>query len=70
MIDTGKLKLNKEEMLHFGYQVIDTVVHHFEHQNEKSPVSFASREEMDKTFDQNIPEEPSNYQEVLDFVVK
>lgn len=63
-----KLKLSKEEMKQYGYQVIDTIVEHFDTENDKKPVAMASRAEMDTLFNMETPEQPSNYQEVLDFV--
>ena len=70
MSEAHKLQLSKEDMKKFGYQVIDTIVEHFDTENKKKPVARASREEMDSLFDLNTPENASNFQEVLDFVVK
>lgn len=70
MNDLSRLQLSKEEMRQFGYQVIDAVVEHFDKEREKMPVSLASREEMDQAFNENIPEEASDFKEVLDFVIK
>jgi glutamate/tyrosine decarboxylase-like PLP-dependent enzyme len=68
MDNSHKLQLSKEEMKQYGYQVIDTIVEHFDTENSKKPVSLASREEMDLLFKTEAPEEPTNYREVLDFV--
>ncbi|MBQ0787249.1 MAG: aspartate aminotransferase family protein [Oceanihabitans sp.] len=68
MDNSHKLQLSKEEMKQYGYQVIDTIVEHFDTENSKKPVSLASREEMDLLFKTEAPEEPTNYKEVLDFV--
>lgn len=65
----SKLRISKEEMQQYGYKIIDHIVNHFETQNTKKPVTFASREEMDSIFTENIPEEPTPANEVLDFVM-
>ncbi|EDP71828.1 decarboxylase, pyridoxal-dependent [Flavobacteriales bacterium ALC-1] len=70
MDKTHKLQLSKEEMKHYGYQVIDTIVDHFDTEHDKKPVAYASREEMDSLFNIEVPEKATNYQEVLDFVVQ
>jgi len=69
MSNSHKLQLNKEDMKNYGYQVIDTIVEHFETERSKKPVAFASREEMDSLFKIEVPEDPSHFQDVLDFVV-
>ncbi|WP_452229372.1 pyridoxal phosphate-dependent decarboxylase family protein [Lacinutrix sp. MEBiC02404] len=70
MDNSHKLQLSKEEMKQYGYQVIDTIVAHFDTENTKKPVASASREEMDLLFKTEAPEEPTNYKEVLDFVTE
>jgi glutamate/tyrosine decarboxylase-like PLP-dependent enzyme len=70
MTNTHKLQLSKEDMKHYGYQVIDAIVDHFDTERSKKPVAFASRKEMDSLFNMEVPEKASSYQEVLDFVVK
>ena len=65
-----KLQLEKEEMKQFGYKVIDTIVEHFDTENAKKPVALASREDMDLLFKIEAPENPTHYQEVLNFVVE
>jgi aromatic-L-amino-acid decarboxylase len=65
-----KLKLSKEEMKQYGYQVIDTIVEHFDKQHTKKPVARASREEMDTLFNSEAPNHATNFKEVLDFVTK
>ncbi|QRM89870.1 aminotransferase class V-fold PLP-dependent enzyme [Lacinutrix sp. WUR7] len=70
MDNSHKLQLSKEEMKQYGYQVIDTIVEHFDTENSKKPVSLASREEMDLLFKTEAPEDPTNYKEVLDFVTE
>ena len=70
MDNSHKLELTKQEMKQYGYQIIDTIVEHFDTQNEKKPVAIASRKEMDDLFLENAPEEPTNAKEVLDFVTE
>ncbi|HZW62208.1 MAG TPA: aspartate aminotransferase family protein [Flavobacteriaceae bacterium] len=67
---TDKLQLEKEEMKHLGYQVIDAIVEHFTTEHTKKPVALATREEMDKLLQIELPEKAANYQEVLQFVLK
>jgi len=70
MDNSHKLQLSKEEMREYGYQVIDSIVEHFDTENTKKPVALASREEMDLLFKTEAPEEATNYKEVLDFVTE
>ncbi|TSE08158.1 pyridoxal phosphate-dependent decarboxylase family protein [Aquimarina algiphila] len=63
------LKLSKEEMQQYGYKIIDHIVEHFENQNSKKPVTMASREEMDALLTEQIPDQPTPANEVLDFVM-
>ncbi len=70
MIESHKLQLSKEDMKQFGYQVIDAIVEHFDTEHTKKPVAMASREEMDSLFDIKAPENASDFQDVLNFVVK
>ncbi|MGB1309502.1 MAG: pyridoxal phosphate-dependent decarboxylase family protein, partial [Oceanihabitans sp.] len=70
MDNSHKLQLSKEEMKQYGYQVIDTIVEHFDTENSKKPVAVASREEMDLLFKTEAPDEATNYKEVLDFVTQ
>ncbi len=63
------LELSKKEMKDYGYQVVDAVVEHFDTQNEKLPVSSASREEMNHMFLEEAPENGSDANQVLDFVL-
>lgn len=64
------LSLSNSEMRQYGYRVIDTIVDHFETQNSKKPVSSATRREMDELFLENIPEQGTEANEVLDFAIK
>lgn len=70
MQTNSKLELTKEEMTAYGYKVVDAIVEHFDTQNTKKPVAFASREEMDVMFKEQAPEGPSNPESVLDFVLE
>ena len=65
-----KLTLTKNEMKNYGYKVIDTIVDHFDTQDSKSPVTSASREQMDALFLENAPENGANPNSVLNFVVE
>lgn len=69
MKDNYKLEVTSKEMKTYGYKVIDAIVEHFETLNNKKPYSTATRNEMDSLFNQNLPNEPTNYLDVLDFVV-
>jgi glutamate/tyrosine decarboxylase-like PLP-dependent enzyme len=64
------LRLSKEAMQDFGYKVVDAVIEHFEKQDEKLPVTNASREQMDKLFSEDAPENPMPATEVLNFVLE
>lgn len=68
--DNNKLQLSKEDMKTYGYQVIDTIVDHFDTEHLKKPVAYASRDEMDTLFNMEVPEKGTNFQEVFDFVIK
>ncbi|WP_405368763.1 pyridoxal phosphate-dependent decarboxylase family protein [Nonlabens sp. Asnod2-A12] len=70
MDNLHKLELSKEEMRAYGYKVIDTLVDHFTTQNDKSPVAIASRKEMDDIFQEDVPNLPSDPDQVLDFVTQ
>lgn len=64
-----ELSIDKEAMKVYGYKIIDTIVEHFENQNDKKPVALASRKEMDALFQEGIPEKSNDLNEVLDFVI-
>ncbi len=65
-----KLELTKEEMQDYGYKVVDSIVEHFNTQNEKFPVATASRKEMESLFLDEAPEKCTDAKEVLDFVIQ
>lgn len=67
---TDTLELSKEDMRAYGYKVIDHIVAHFDTQNDKKPVTQASRAEMDDLLTEDIPLSPSQPDEVLDFVMR
>lgn len=64
------LQLSKEEMRAYGYKVVDAVVEHFDTQDKKLPVAKGSRKEMDHLFLEEAPENATDAQKVLDFVLK
>ncbi len=64
------LRLSKEAMQDFGYKVVDAIIDHFETQDQKLPVSNATRREIDKLFSEDIPEKPMPATEVLNFVLE
>lgn len=61
--------LSKEDMLQYGYRIIEHIVDHFENQNDKKPVTSASRQEMDALLAEDIPHTPTPANDVLDFVM-
>ena len=62
--------LSREEMKAYGYRIIDTLVDHFDNLESKSPVSSATRKEMDSIFLQEAPDHAMPADEVLDFVME
>lgn len=66
----SKLELSKDEMKQYGYSIIDHIVAHFEDQESKKPVSQATREEMDELLSENIPNDPTPPNQVLDYVME
>ncbi len=70
MKSNRSLTLSKEEMKEYGYRIVDTIVEHFDTQNEKNPFSTASRKEMDNLFLEDAPEQGMDAMEVLDFVTE
>lgn len=57
-------------MQDYGYNVVDAIVEHFDTQNEKFPVTTASRKEMESLFLDEAPEKPTDAKEVLNFVLE
>lgn len=66
---TDKLVLTKKEMKEYGYKVIDAIVEHYDSQDDKKPIAKASRDEMDSIFSSVAPEQPADFNEVLEFVL-
>lgn len=66
----SRLELSTHEMTEFGYSVVDAIVQHMDGQNEKRPVTQATREEMDRIFLEEAPESPLDSNEVLNFVLE
>ena len=62
--------LSKKEMQSYGYKIVDIIVDHYSDEENKNPVSKASREEMDSIFLSEAPDNASPADEVLDFVKK
>ena len=63
-------ELSKKEMQSFGYKIVDSIVEHFLTVEDTKPVTSATRKEMDKLFLQEAPENPTNADEVLQFVLQ
>lgn len=63
-----QLTLSREEMQEFGYKVVDLIVDHFDNLNQLSPVSHASRKEMDARLMEGIPRQGDDPANVLQFV--
>lgn len=64
------LELSEQEMLDYGHRIVDMIAGHFTTQRSKNPVASGTRQEMDKVFAEEAPEQPTNAHEVLDFVMK
>ncbi len=63
-----QLTFSKEEMRKFGYQVVDLIVDHFDNLDQLSPVSRATRKEMDARLMEGIPRHGDDPANVLQFV--
>ncbi|MCL6268108.1 pyridoxal phosphate-dependent decarboxylase family protein [Flagellimonas myxillae] len=68
--NSAQLELSKEAMQAYGYQVVDAIVNHHCTQNDQLPVALGSREEMDSLFLEEAPEQGSNHEDVLQFVLE
>lgn len=62
--------LTKEEMKQYGYRIVDILVNHFDTIESKKPVTKASRKDMDAILQEEIPENATPANDVLDFVLK
>ena len=67
MIDD--LTLTEKEMTRFGHRIVNELVKHFVSLPDKKPVALGTRKEMDSLFLEEAPKEPSNIDEVFDFVM-
>ena len=65
-----ELTLSKEEMRTYGYEIVESIVEHFDTLNSKLPYSTATRKEMDSVFLEEAPEKGMDAIEVLNFVKK
>jgi glutamate/tyrosine decarboxylase-like PLP-dependent enzyme len=61
--------LTREEMQSYGYKIVDIIVDHYKEEENKKPVIKASRKEMDSIFLTEAPDNATDADEVLDFVV-
>lgn len=66
----SEFDLPLEEMKSYGYKIVDLIAEHWHTHKEKKPVINASRKEMNNIFSEEAPNNSSNANEVLDFVVK
>lgn len=66
----SEFDLSEAEMRSYGYKIVDYIVNHYSNIEEETPVTAASREEMDAVFLTEAPENESKPEEVLDFVLQ
>ena len=66
----ARLELSEKAMRQYGYAVVDAIAKHHADQDKKEPVAIATREEMDSVFLEEAPEEASDANKVLDFVMQ
>jgi len=64
------LTLAKEDMRQYAYKIVDILVEHFENIKTQEVTCIADRQTMESVLLENIPEEASDANEVLDFVMK
>ena len=63
--------LSLEEMKSYGYKIVDLIAEHWDSMNDKKPVpEFKNRKELDDIFLQEAPENPTDANEILDFVMQ
>ncbi len=63
--------LSLEEMKSYGYKIVDIIAEHWNDMGHKKPVpEFKSRKELDAIFLQEAPEEATDANEILDFVMQ
>ncbi|WP_405329942.1 pyridoxal phosphate-dependent decarboxylase family protein [Leeuwenhoekiella sp. LLG6367-2.1] len=66
----ARLELTEAEMRDYGYKVIDSIIAHHLNQEDKKPVSLASRKEMDSLLEEDIPEHATAVDSVLETVME
>ena len=64
------LSLSKKEMQEYGYKIVDILTEHFDTINDKKVVAHGNRKEMDDLFQEAIPYQASDANEVLDHITK
>lgn len=67
---TTHLSLTKDEMIAYGYKIVDVLAEHFDEINSKTVVGKGSRKEMDALLSEEIPNKATPAMEVLDHVTK
>lgn len=65
----ARLELSEKEMREYGHKIVDAVVDHQLTQVNKKPVALATRSEMDSVFLEEAPEQATEANTVLDFVM-
>ncbi|HEA31000.1 MAG TPA: aminotransferase class V-fold PLP-dependent enzyme [Leeuwenhoekiella sp.] len=66
----ARLELSEQEMLEYGHRIVDMIAGHHATQRSKNPVAVATRKEMDTVFSEEAPENPTDANQVLDFVME
>ena len=66
----AQLTLSEPEMVAFGHRIVDEIAAHYANQDSKEPVATATRKQMDTTFSEVAPENPTDANEVLNFVLE
>merc|ERR1712108_83490 len=66
----ARLELTEAEMRDYGYKVIDSIIAHHLNQEDKKPVSLATRKEMDSLLGEDIPEHATAVDSVLETVME
>jgi len=51
----GTLELSREEMQSLGYQVVDTLVEHYERLRDQAVISVSGRPALEKTLRESLP---------------
>ncbi len=66
----ARLEMSEQEMLDYGHRIVDMIAGHHATQRSKNPVAVATRKEMDSVFSEDAPENPTDANKVLDFVME